>query len=86
MTKELKALKNPYYRHLNNIDADLPVENPLKELTEDEMGMFGSGAAEPRTITANPATWGVDYIKLSIHLGNNGNICTYTVECQKNCN
>lgn len=80
MTKELKALKNPYYRHLNNVNVNLPVENPLKELTEDEMSMFG-GAAEPRTVSINSA----DYIMYSLHLGNNGYVCTYTVECQKNC-
>ncbi|HFK1754531.1 TPA: plantaricin C family lantibiotic [Bacillus cereus] len=82
MTKELKALKNPYYRHQNNVNVNLPVENPLKELNEDEMSMFG-GAAEPRTIGGFNSA---DYAILSLRLGNNGYICTYTVECQKNCN
>ncbi|WP_127532363.1 plantaricin C family lantibiotic [Paenibacillus kobensis] len=78
-----KGWKNPYDRAHN---AALPIENPIAELNADELlsvGGAATGAAEVRwaeTILTSLACAAASYF-----IGNNGHVCTLTVECQKSC-
>jgi len=71
--------KNPYARAHS---AALPIENPIAELHEDELLSVG-GAMElqwAETILTSLAC-----AAASFFIGNNGHVCTLTVECQKSC-
>ncbi|GIQ69115.1 plantaricin C family lantibiotic [Xylanibacillus composti] len=75
-----QGLKNPYSRTHN---AQLPIENPLVELKEDEL-LQVSGAAEERWLEVIIS--GVACAAASYFMGNPGHMCTLTVECQRSCN
>jgi len=83
MNKELKAWKNPYYRNMQGNPANLPIENPIIELKEDELLQVQGGTEErwAETVLTSIACAAASY-----YLGNPGHMCTLTVECQKQCN
>lgn len=71
--------KNPYLRN----DQELPMENPLFELNEEQiMKVHGAGEGDwynnPNGSAWNPLNW-------SAKAGNKGKVCTASVECQKGC-
>lgn len=81
MSNELKSWKHPYYRNAQNA-TNLPIENPLMELAEDEVKNV-SGGVEQRgwgDILTSLTCFAVSYT-----LGNDGIMCTTTVECQRSC-
>jgi len=71
----MNALKNPYYRTHHDV---LPIENPLVELKEDEMLQAGA-------VDLSPFITGLLCLAASYYLGNDGYVCTLTVECQRSC-
>lgn len=82
MTNDLN--KNPYLRHSSHQSLDLPFENPIVELKEDELlklnGSKNRFIPGPEVAVSTAGC----YIA-SVGLGNDGFMCTTTVECQNQC-
>lgn len=66
-------IKNPIKRQNSNIK--LPCGDTNVEITENQGLDVTGGTFSPGTIS----------ISLSAYMGNNGKVCTWTVECQSNC-
>jgi hypothetical protein len=84
MSANLKVLKNPYSRNSQLANVEMPIENPLKELQEDELLKIQGGLYETdwvEVIITSVVCAGASYF-----LGNPGHVCTLSVECQKSCN
>ncbi|MFP3887060.1 plantaricin C family lantibiotic [Priestia filamentosa] len=83
MSNQLKAWKNPYYRNMSNSDVNLPIENPLVELKEEELLQVQGGVEErwAETILTSLTCAAASYL-----LHNPGHVCTLSVECQSSCN
>ncbi len=83
MSNELKALKNPYYRNSQASKMNLPLEDPITELKEEELLQI-QGGVEDRW--AETILTSISCAAASYFMGNPGHMCTLTVECQKQCN
>ncbi|HDR4897701.1 plantaricin C family lantibiotic [Bacillus thuringiensis] len=80
MNNEMKSWKNPYFRNSQNHATNLPIEDPLMELAEEDIKSI-NGGVEPRG-------WGDVLTTLlcfvgSYTLGNDGIMCTTSYECQR---
>lgn len=82
MNKTVNYFKNPYLRTNNKREA-LPIEDPIKELAEEDLVNINGGVQErwAETVLTTVVCYGASYLA-----GNNGHVCTLTVECQKTCN
>lgn len=73
MSEKLRIWKDPVYRELTNQKANNPAGDSLQELDSSQfLNLAGAGEA---------TTYG-----WSKDIGNQGKICTWTVECVKFCN
>lgn len=66
------------------------IKNPIRRLTESTELPCGDAAVEIKEnqgLDVNGGTFsnGTISITLSVALGNDGQVCTWTVECQENC-
>ncbi|MEN8701790.1 plantaricin C family lantibiotic [Bacillus infantis] len=82
MKPQINQWKNPYTRNQTNMMA-LPIEDPIKELQEEDLVNINGGVQErwAETVLTSLVCFGASYLA-----GNNGHVCTLTVECQKTCN
>jgi hypothetical protein len=82
MKPQINQWKNPYTRNQTNVMA-LPIEDPIKELQEEDLVNINGGVQErwAETVLTSLVCFGASYLA-----GNNGHVCTLTVECQKTCN
>jgi Lantibiotic alpha len=82
MNTQVKSWKNPYTRS-RHTHLDLPIEDPIKELQEEDLVNINGGVQErwAETVLTSLVCFGASYLA-----GNNGHVCTLTVECQKTCN
>ncbi|ALX48802.1 plantaricin C family lantibiotic [Lentibacillus amyloliquefaciens] len=77
--KIVRSWKDPIYRE-KVADVTSPVGNVLDEVSEEELYIAG-GDVDPQTaLTYSTCHW------ISPAMGNDGHLCTATVECQPNCN
>lgn len=60
--------------------TDIQNVSVLDEIGEQEMIDLQAGTQGPGTLVTTLTCYGVSYA-----FGNDGNFCTATVECQKNC-
>ncbi|MCG7840156.1 plantaricin C family lantibiotic [Staphylococcus epidermidis] len=76
--------RNPYLRNEAQQSVDLPLDNPIRELKEDELlKLNGAKSRFKPGAEVAVSTWGC-YVG-SVALGNDGFMCTTTVECQNQC-
>jgi hypothetical protein len=82
MKQQINQWKNPYTRNQTNLMA-MPIEDPIKELQEEDLVNINGGVQErwAETVLTSLVCFGASYLA-----GNNGHVCTLTVECQKTCN
>ncbi len=66
----IEAWKNPVARLNSEVSMLSPVGDLMEELSDDEMQMLAGACA---------------WYNISCHLGNQGKICTVTVECIRSC-
>ncbi|KAB2489475.1 plantaricin C family lantibiotic [Priestia endophytica] len=80
MKKTVKDWKNPYTRTANA--TDFPLENPISELNEEDLLNVNGGVQErwAEVVLTSLICFGASYA-----IGNNGAMCTTSVECQKSC-
>lgn len=76
--------RNPYLRNEAQQSVDLPLDNPIRELKEDELLKL-NGAKNRFIPGAEVAVSTVTCYGGSVVLGNDGFMCTTTVECQNQC-
>lgn len=71
-----ELLKNPILRNKLGVASENPAGNALEEIQEHDV----SGALSWGTLLTGLACLGASYV-----LGDKGQVCTWTVECQNNC-